>query len=538
MAALQIQTVVNEPTAGEMEDALESLPHTLQDAFGETLARIQSQHNGRKQLGMNTLKIIFHAKCSLRVIELSEALAIRSGHYSLNPRYRPSQRSIVESCFGLVIVDEETSIVRLVHYTIQEYLRENQTEVFPSGEDEMAERCLTYLFFDSFASGCCNLEIDIRIRLACNPFLAYAARYWGNHTQRSRDGKVDSLTLKLLRSKPRRSFLVQVNQFLLGRSDKYWKPVEVNSCNQLYVASSFGLQRAARVILDSKEVEADAETHIGTTALICAAACGHVELVRMLLSEHADPIKANWYGTALHCAAEAGQGECIRELLKTGMDVDFRSSFGRTPMQCAVQKNHSLAVKLLLEKGADAKAVCHDEIMMQHWAAGDGFEEIVRLLLESGVDIEATSLEGTTMLHFAAIEGRTKVVQMLIEKKANIEARDDSDSTALSYAVQSKKKDTVQALLKSGADAHARTAFGETISAMATRIGCKDFFEETRRRFSNPDEVEKSVFAETKEEAEHERRIGEKLRRLRRLKEAERESARTGEFVFDFESDF
>lgn len=41
LAALQIQTMVNEPTAGEMEDALEALPHTLQDAFVETLAKFR-----------------------------------------------------------------------------------------------------------------------------------------------------------------------------------------------------------------------------------------------------------------------------------------------------------------------------------------------------------------------------------------------------------------------------------------------------------------------------------------------------------------
>lgn len=386
--------MVNEPTAGEMEDALEALPHTLQDTFVETLARIQSQHNGRRRLGMNALMFIFHAKRSLRATELSEALAIRSGQYFLNPRYRPSQRSIVESCLGLVTIDEETSIVRLVHYTIQEYFREHQKEVFPAGEDEMAEKCLTYLSFDSFDSGCCNNEGDIWARLESHPFLAYSAQHWGYHTQRSRGSKADTLALKLLRSKPRRSFIVQIHQLLLDRIKIYWEPAEVNSNNALHVASLFGLQRAACAILELKEVEVDAETNLETTALIRASAFGHVQLVRMLLSEHADPTKANWYDTALHCAAEAGQCETIRELLKAGMNVDFRSSFGRTPIQCAVQMNRTSAVKLLLEKGADANAVCWHMMTTQLLAAGEGSEGIVRLLLEIGIDIEAISIGG------------------------------------------------------------------------------------------------------------------------------------------------
>lgn len=468
--------MVNEPTIGEMEDALESLPHTLQDALGETLARIQSQHNGRKRLGMNTLMLIFKAKRSLRVEELREALAIRSGQYSLNPKYRPSQEKIVESCLGLVTIDEETSIVRLVHYTIQEYFREHQKEVFPSGEDEIAERCLTYLFFESFESGCCDKEGDIWVQLENHRFLAYAVSNWGYHTQFSIGGKADNLALKLLQSKPRRSFLVQVYQILQDRREKYWEPAEVNSNHGLHVAVLFGLPRAARAILDSKEVEVDAETHIGTTALIRAAGIGHVKLVRMLLNEHADPTKANWYGTALHCAAEAGQCEVIKELLRTGMDVDFRSSFGRTPIHCAVEMNHKSAVKLLLEKGADVHAAYPDGMIMQHEAAANGSKGIVRLLLENGADIEAISVDGKTMLHFAAIGGHTKVVQMLIERNAKTEARDVYDSTALYYAVQSRRMETVEALLRLGADVHARNIFGTTALDMAAQIGCKDFF--------------------------------------------------------------
>lgn len=476
LAALQIQTVVNEPTTGEMEDALESLPHTLQDAFGETLARIQSQHSGRKRLGLNTLMLIFHAQRSLRVDELSEALAIRFGQYSLNPRYRPSPRSIVESCLGLVTIDEETTTVRLVHYTIQEYFREHRKVIFPSGDDEMAERCLTYLLFDCFKSGCCNNQDTISIKIESNPFLAYAAGYWGYHTQRSSSSEIDNLALKLLQSKPRRSFSVQIHQLLLGRSERYWEAAEVNSCNELHIASLHGLQRAARAILELKSVEIDAQTHIGTTALIRAAAFGHTKLVRMLLREHADPTRANWYGTALHCAAEAGRCEAIEELLKTGMDVDFRSSFGRTPIQCAVDMNHTSAVELLLEKGADADMVWNG-MMMQHWAARDGSEGIVGLLLEKGADIEATSLlEGKTMLHLAAYGGHTEVVQMLIEKNAKIDARDRSDSTALYWAVRSGVKETVQALLRSGADVHARNKYGDTASTIAAHRGYEDFF--------------------------------------------------------------
>ena len=55
LPALQIQSIVNEPTTGEMEDAIEAMPHDLHQAFYQTLARIQRQPDGRKRLGMNVL---------------------------------------------------------------------------------------------------------------------------------------------------------------------------------------------------------------------------------------------------------------------------------------------------------------------------------------------------------------------------------------------------------------------------------------------------------------------------------------------------
>ena len=328
---------MSEPTAEEMEEALEVMPRNLHEAFRETLARIQRQPGGRKRLGMNALMWISHAKRPLTVDELSEALGIRSGQSALNPKNRPSQKMMVECCLGLVTLDEESGGIRLVHYAIQEYFQDQQKEIFPSGESEIAEMCLTYLFFDSFADGCCDTGEGILARMEEHPFLGYAASHC------SQNELVDTLAFNLLRSKPRRSLSIQIQQFLQGLRKRYWEPDEVNSVTELHVASMFGLQQAARKVLDSKEVKVDAVTHIGTTALIRAASLGHVELVRMLLGEGADPMKANWYGTSLHCAAEAGQCEAIKELLKTGMDIDTKDDFGRAALYCAAQEGHITA---------------------------------------------------------------------------------------------------------------------------------------------------------------------------------------------------
>jgi hypothetical protein len=104
----QLRTVLKEPTAGEMEDALVSLSRNLPEAFEETIARIQRLPESRRRLGINTLMWICHAKRTLTVFELSEALSVRHGQTSLSQKHCPSPSMIIECCQGLVILDSET----------------------------------------------------------------------------------------------------------------------------------------------------------------------------------------------------------------------------------------------------------------------------------------------------------------------------------------------------------------------------------------------------------------------------------------------
>lgn len=366
-----------------MEDALQTMPRTLHEAFDETIARIRRQPEGRRRLAIHILMWLSHAKSPLTITELSEALAIRIGQPSLNRRYCPSQKLMIECCLGLVIVDEESSSVRLAHFSIQEYLKDQQTELFPSAEDEITEKCLTYLFLGPLSQGCCDLEENIFARLYDYPFLRYAASYWGHHLRRCETEQAVKLAISFLNSQPRIAMSTQICKFSKGLKEGYWVPREVNSVTGLHVASYFGLLHAARNILDSGDVEIDAQTQMGTTPLINAASAGFIDVVRFLLLKNANPRKANWYGTALHCAAEAGKCGAIRVLLDTDMAIDYRDAFGRTSLHCAVDMGHTRAARLLLDRGADPNAQDHDGETPIHYAKEqDCSEHVLPMLLE------------------------------------------------------------------------------------------------------------------------------------------------------------
>jgi hypothetical protein len=51
----------------------------------------------------------------------------------------------------------------------------------PKAQEEIASTCLTYLSFHTFDTSHCYGDGDFSRRITQNPFLDYAARYWGNH---------------------------------------------------------------------------------------------------------------------------------------------------------------------------------------------------------------------------------------------------------------------------------------------------------------------------------------------------------------------
>lgn len=468
LPALQIQSIVNEPTTGEMEDAIEAMPHDLHQAFYQTLARIQRQPDGRKRLGMNVLLWTSHAQGSLTVAELSEALAVKPGNTSLNPRRRPSQNMMIECCMGLVTVDRESSSIHLVHYALQEFFRDQREEIFPSGEDQIADICIGYLSFDELVRGCCETEAEILRLMKAFPLLRYASSSWGHHVRSSHCDRIYGLALELLHSPPRRALSIQIQRFARGLRAEYWEPDEVTSHDAFQYACDFGLESAVCNMLESEDIDVDAATHIGTTALIRAASFGHVDLVKVLMSRGADPTKANWYGSALHCAAEAGQCESIRFLLDSGMNIDLRDDFGRTPLHCATDQRHVLAIELLLDMGADPNTRDHVGIRLVHDTAQIGDERLMRRLLrDERVDISATTIRGNTALHCAAIEGHAIIVRMLLDVGVEIDAKGGGGHTALHLAAWWGREDVVRLLVEAGANVNTKNDDKTTARCLA-----------------------------------------------------------------------
>ena len=145
----------------------------LDDAYSATLSRIREQKGNRVKLGMEALMWVSHSERPLKAEELCHALAVEVGTTDINFDNVPSIRAMLGCTLGLVMVDEQVSTVRLVHFTLQEYLSAHPT-LFPTPHSMMAEICLTYLRFQSI----CELLTTLDTIPSTTPFLHYASCYW------------------------------------------------------------------------------------------------------------------------------------------------------------------------------------------------------------------------------------------------------------------------------------------------------------------------------------------------------------------------
>ena len=509
---LQVQAILDEPTVGDMKKALGEVPHGLNDALDSTLSRIHDLPEGKRRIGLETIMWISHATRPLVVDELSEALAIRLGDNFLNRDLRPRLGVMVDCCMGLVTVDEKTSEVRLVHFSVQEYLLANQSALFPDAEKIIAEACITYSLFEVFGegSGCRSGKSEIEDLIINHPFVRYACRCWGIHAECANDERVEELALKFLRSSRHRACSYQLAQFIRGRKEIYWKPNEASSCSPLTLAASFGLDRLVKRLFDNGEVTVNEMTDMGTTALIAASSEGNRTMTDLLLSRNAGVALQNWYGTALHCTAEAGKAACIPQLIAAGLSVDFRDQYGRTSFHCATISGQIETMKVLLELGADVNAQCNSDgfdrgctplryavlceysleivqlllekgaklnpsttpmVTPLHDAAALNLQDALELLLGHGLDANAKAPDGSTPLHFAACNDHTEIVSMLLASSADINAQSNDGATPIYIAAECGCDKTVRLLLDNGANLNLKTDEQLTALDVALREG-------------------------------------------------------------------
>ena len=150
---------------------------SLGGAYDATIGRIKAHEGDGARLGMEALMWISHSERPLSVDEICHALAIEIGSADINTNNMPSIRTVLGCCQGLAAVDEGSSTIRLIHFTLKEYLS-GHADLFERPHSRIAEAFLTYLNFQAIK--------DLSANQDCDPpymplLLEYSSLYWGTH---------------------------------------------------------------------------------------------------------------------------------------------------------------------------------------------------------------------------------------------------------------------------------------------------------------------------------------------------------------------
>ncbi|KAJ5601798.1 hypothetical protein N7510_011332 [Penicillium lagena] len=465
----QFQAIKRARNRNQLDECLRSLPRDLDETYERLLCNIDETYvkDVRRVLTLlcvSTRPLTLNELIDAHAVELNEPSRLdREGR-----SYVPDE--LLDVCLGLVEIvaaeDEEgetTSIARIPHFSVQEYLQSNRILqqkaarfAIRSGpaNTEVAQICLVYLLELTLAE-----KLD-EAKIRDMPLARFSAMQWHHHYAHSCEEKphVEELVIRLFQDETN-SFVTWIRLFDVDfpwdTTPEFQRPIK-NVASPLYYASLLGLEsivnnitavavgdgsitdivnkkggrlgsalqaassrghgKVVQILLD-RGADVNAEGGRFGNALQAASYGGHEKVVQMLLNRDAD-VNAKGdaiFGSALQAAAYSGHEKVVQMLL----DVNAEDGSFGSALSAASSRGHEKVVQMLLDRESDVNAKGGTIFGSALWAASSGgHEKVVQVLLDRGTDVNAEGLRLGSALQAASYSGHEKVVQMLLNRGA------------------------------------------------------------------------------------------------------------------------
>ncbi|KAF7354365.1 Ankyrin repeat protein [Mycena venus] len=533
LAKLHIDSLSTKTTVKGVREALKTLPRTLNGSYDDAMRRIKEQNEESRNIANSTLGWVANAKRPLRVLELLTALAIEPSTKALDKDNMLDIDLILSVCAGLVLVDKHVSMVRLVHYTTQEYLESIQLQEFPDIQTEITCSLLTYLAFDEVL----GLESDDEEKekefplsgfFDDLPLLQYS-QYCLVHAAGTPEHVLKDMVLE---------FLARASQWKTIQKHWWQPPWDLRPWpaqpSALWIAAAANLLETAKFILLNG---AECNQCSDSPELSVASYYGHLEMVKLLIEHSADVnVQSEHYSTAGDAFVSKYCKKVIQVFIDCGVDMDRQGEYYSTALEAASGQGHKEIVQLLIEHGADLNMqgvhaleaasvrgnkeivqlliehgaiVCvqdghyeaafrtvlggYKDIFLQdikyradvnvqggqystalQAASVGGHKEVVQLLIEHGANV---NVQGVHALQAASTGGHKGIVQLLIEHGADVNVQGGQDGTALQAASAGGHKETVQLLIGYGADVNIKGGYHSNTLQAASAKGNKEIVQ-------------------------------------------------------------
>src|SRR5579859_4120405 len=134
MAQLYVGLLSTAHSKLDILKALDALPKGIDETYDEIMNRIISQRDEEAELAKRILGWITYAKEPLTTKQLQQALAVTLDSTNPDENAEPHEQILISACLGIVTVDSKSNIIRLVHYTAQEYFERIRNTQFPEAQ--------------------------------------------------------------------------------------------------------------------------------------------------------------------------------------------------------------------------------------------------------------------------------------------------------------------------------------------------------------------------------------------------------------------
>ncbi|KAI4099498.1 MAG: hypothetical protein LQ339_005925 [Xanthoria mediterranea] len=429
LARLHLDSVARATSAAAVKASLQRLPRQLNTTYDEALRRIEDQDDEHAALAKKVLAWILYASRSLTILELQHALAAESTESpeGVDEEFIIDPDDIIYSCAGLITLDQKTNVIRMIHYSAQEYFSANRHTHFPRGHEDIATVCQKYLSSDLFSNGRPKDRSEVKMQCENHPFLDYAARFWGYHTRMSGpNAGLTSKTLAFMKMGQNLSYAtpVAMQQFMFPQYAKY--PTDGPLLAPLLVAANFGLVDVATSLLDEgADVNAVAQPPSGISVLDIASYNGHHDFVKLLLDQDGIvPRPVSNTVNPLHRAASKNHPAVVELLLQHDQTfLQARNSLGKTALHDAAERGFLEVVQVLIKHGADLRAKDNRKETPLSFAAASGSIACVQALLEAGVPLDHNEAGVKQATYTAAAHSQHSMLQWLFDRGAVVDVR-------------------------------------------------------------------------------------------------------------------
>lgn len=288
-------------------------------------------------------------------MELRHALAVEPNKCGIDQENLPEVEDMVAFCEGLVVVDEQSDIIRLVHYTTQQYIDRVSLTWTESSHKDIALACLAYLSFDQFSAGSCGNDKEFEARLQSNVLFDYCARHWGNHVRHADDKDVDKAALRFLTRGLNIKSAIQAFMVATYHFSGYTTHIP-SRMEALHFTAQFGLSRIMTWLLADDGIP-DIADRFGRTPLSYASEYGHLSVVELLTSSKENNVdsKDRHARTPLSWAAGSGNLEVVKKLVSCpAVDLNCKDFLSLSPLSWAARNGCFEVGKYLITRSNTA----------------------------------------------------------------------------------------------------------------------------------------------------------------------------------------